>query len=203
MRVQEVRGLVLVNPATSYERSNLARFGPICAALQGPLLYPLYILSLVGFAALVLTPTYQAPAFISMLAATKIPTLLNNPYREAWLGRVALGAFLGLRAPGLEIGPLLAVTPFKPQDLGTSSNPGPEPEPKPEPKPQPSLQSHPPVSAPCVDQSSRCTEWRRAGECTANPAFMLSTCRKSCGACSKQSTGTGLSSATGLSTALS
>ena len=88
MRVQEVRGLVLVNPATSYERSNLARFGPICAALQGPLLYPLYILSLLGFAALVLTPTYQAPAFISMLAATKIPTLLNNPYREAWLGRV-------------------------------------------------------------------------------------------------------------------
>ena len=137
MRVQEVRGLVLVNPATSYERSNLARFGPICAALQGPLLYPLYILSLLGFAALVLTPTYQAPAFISMLAATKIPTLLNNPYREAWLGRVALGAFLGLRAPGLEIGPLLAITPFKPQDLGTSSNPGPEPEPKLEPKPWP------------------------------------------------------------------
>ena len=65
MRVQEVRGLVLVNPATSYERSNLARFGPICAALQGPLLYPLYLLSLVGFAALVLTPTYQAGAFIS------------------------------------------------------------------------------------------------------------------------------------------
>ena len=115
LRVQEVRGLVLVNPATSYERSALARFGPICASLQGPLLYPLYLLSLVGFAALVLTPTYQAPAFISMLAATKVPTLLNNPYREAWLGRVALGAFLGVRAAGLDIGPLLAITPFKPQ----------------------------------------------------------------------------------------
>jgi pimeloyl-ACP methyl ester carboxylesterase len=115
--VQEVRGLVLVNPATSYERSALARFGPICAALQGPLLYPLYLLSLIGFAALVLTPVYQAPAFISMLAATKVPTLLNNPYREAWLGRVALAAFLGVRAPGLDIGPLLAITPFKPQDL--------------------------------------------------------------------------------------
>ena len=47
-----------------------------------------------------------------MLAATKVPTLLNNPYREAWLGRVALAAFLGLRAPGLEIGPLLAITPI-------------------------------------------------------------------------------------------
>ena len=115
MRVQEIRGLVLVNPATSYERSALARFGPICASLQGPLLYPLYLLSLVGFAALVLTPAYQGPAFVSMLAATKAPTLLNNKYREAWLGRVALGAFLGLRAPGLAIGPLLAITPFKPQ----------------------------------------------------------------------------------------
>ena len=72
LRVQEVRGLVLVNPATSYERSALARIGPICASLQGPLLYPLYLLSLVGFAALVLTPTYQAPAFISMLAFSAI-----------------------------------------------------------------------------------------------------------------------------------
>ena len=155
MRVQEVRGLVLVNPATSYERSNLARFGPICAGLQGPLLYPLYILSLLGFAALVLTPTYQAPAFISMLAATKIPTLLNNPYREAWLGRVALGAFLGLCAPGLEIGPLLAITPFKPQDLGTSSNPGPEPEPKPEPKPGPKPDAGPELPAERVAAAGR------------------------------------------------
>mmetsp|Transcript_55854 Transcript_55854/g.133852 ORF Transcript_55854/g.133852 Transcript_55854/m.133852 type:complete len:249 (-) Transcript_55854:83-829(-) len=65
--------------------------------------------------------------------------------------------------------------------------------------PQPSQQSHLPVIAPCADQSTRCTEWTHAGECTANPAFMHSTCRKSCGACSKQSTGTGLSSATGLS----
>ena len=70
--VSQLRGLVLVNPATSYERSALARCGPICASLQGPLLYPLYILSLVAFATLVLTPVYQAPAFIAMLAATKV-----------------------------------------------------------------------------------------------------------------------------------
>lgn len=70
--VSQLRGLVLVNPATSYERSALARYGPICASLQGPLLYPLYILSLVAFATLVLTPVYQAPAFIAMLAATKV-----------------------------------------------------------------------------------------------------------------------------------
>ena len=57
----------------------------------------------------------------------QIPTLLNNPYREAWLGRVALGAILGLRAPGHEIGPLLAITPFKPEDLGETHVPSPPP----------------------------------------------------------------------------
>ena len=112
-----VRGLVLVNPATSYERSALKTFGPVCASLKGPALFPLYVLSLVAFASLVLTPAYQAPAFISMLASTKLPSLLNNPYREAFLGRVALAAFLGIDGKGLDIGPLLAIEVFAPEDL--------------------------------------------------------------------------------------
>lgn len=53
-------GLVLVNPATSYERSALARIGPACARLAGALV-PLYPLSLLLLASLVLTPTTQAP----------------------------------------------------------------------------------------------------------------------------------------------
>lgn len=53
-----VRGLVLVNPATSYRRSTLAKVGPVCASLAGPLLAPLYALSLVAIAALIVTPTY-------------------------------------------------------------------------------------------------------------------------------------------------
>ena len=48
-----VRGLVLVNPATSYRRSALAKVGPACASLSGPVLAPLYALSLIALAALV------------------------------------------------------------------------------------------------------------------------------------------------------
>ena len=112
-----LRGLVLVNPATSYERSSLATLGPICASLSGPVRFPLYAVSLVAFAALVFSPAFQFPAFASMLASQKIPLLLNNPYREAFLGRVALAAFLGVSGPGLDIGPLLSIDVFTPEDL--------------------------------------------------------------------------------------
>lgn len=78
-----------------------------------------------------------------------------------------------------------------PADLSQSSRlreirPAAQPKP-----PQPLQRSNLPVNAPCADDSTRCAEWSRAGECTANPTFMRSTCRKSCGACSKQPTGTG------------
>ena len=71
-----VAGLVVVNPATSYERSRLARVGPACAGLKGALL-PLYPLALLLLAALVLTPGTQAPAFISMLASAKVRALAH------------------------------------------------------------------------------------------------------------------------------
>lgn len=112
-----VRGLVLVNPATSYRRSALAKVGPACASLSGPVLAPLYALSLIALAALVLTPAYQAPSFLSTITATKTTEILNNPHREAYLGRVALGAYLGRGGPQLAIGPLLAINVFKPEDL--------------------------------------------------------------------------------------
>ena len=112
-----LRGLVLVNPATSYARSALAVYGPLCASLSGPWLWPLYALSLVAFSTLVLTPLYQTPSMLSMLASRKIPSLLNNPHREAFLGRVALGAFLNVDGPGYAIGELLRMQVFAPQDL--------------------------------------------------------------------------------------
>jgi len=110
-----VRGVVLVNPATSYRRSTLAKIGPLCASLAGPLLAPLYALSLVAVAALVLTPAYQAPSFLSTVAAQKATELNNNPYREAFVGRVAMGATLGLSGPRLDIGPLLAIRSSRPR----------------------------------------------------------------------------------------
>jgi len=112
-----VRGLVLVNPATSYRRSALATVGPLCASLKGPLLKPLYALSLVFLAAFVLTPAYQAPSLLSTVTAQKATVLNHNPYREAFLGRVARGAYLGQRSPQLGIGPLLAINVFTPDDL--------------------------------------------------------------------------------------
>ena len=86
-----VRGLVLVNPATSYRRSALATVGPLCSRLSGIALSPLYVLSLVALAAFVLTPAYQAPSFLSTIAAKKATELNNNPHREAFVGRVAMG----------------------------------------------------------------------------------------------------------------
>jgi pimeloyl-ACP methyl ester carboxylesterase len=112
-----LRGLVLVNPATSYRRSALATIGPLCASLSGLLLAPLYMLSLVALAALVLTPAYQAPSFLSTITGQKATELNNNPYREAFVGRVAMGAYLGTQSEQLAIGPLLAIQIFAPADL--------------------------------------------------------------------------------------
>lgn len=111
-----VSGLVLVNPATSYERSALASVGPACASLSGALL-PLYPLSLLVLAALVLTPASQAPAMLSMLASKKIPATLCSEPREAYLGRVALAAFLGQRGAGLAVGELLSLEFFTPEAM--------------------------------------------------------------------------------------
>ena len=102
-----LRGLVLVNPATSYRRSALATIGPLCASISGWLLSPLYAISLVALAAYVLTPAYQAPSFISTITARKATELNNNPHREAFVGRVAMGAYLGQQSDQLGIGPLL------------------------------------------------------------------------------------------------
>ena len=112
-----VAGLVLVNPATSYARSTLARVGPLIASCRGPLL-PFYPLGLLLFASLVLSPATQAPAFIAMCASLRSCALLATPEREAFLGRVALGAFLGRRDAGFEIGELLKLRTPGPADLG-------------------------------------------------------------------------------------
>ena len=37
--------------------------------------------------------------------------------------------------------------------------------------------------APCLDKSSSCVEWAAADECTQNPSYMRTECKKSCGSC--------------------
>ena len=35
----------------------------------------------------------------------------------------------------------------------------------------------------CVDEDDNCAQWAAMGECTKNPAFMESSCKASCNAC--------------------
>lgn len=46
----------------------------------------------------------------------------------------------------------------------------------PEPKPDP-------VDPSCTDDDANCSSWAGSGECTKNPAFMIVSCKKSCGKC--------------------
>lgn len=41
---------------------------------------------------------------------------------------------------------------------------------------------------PCLDKHSHCAGWAQIGECQKNPAFMLSSCALSCGACELSTT---------------
>ena len=36
---------------------------------------------------------------------------------------------------------------------------------------------------PCMDDNYMCSEWAGMGECNANPAYMLSNCRRACVVC--------------------
>jgi pimeloyl-ACP methyl ester carboxylesterase len=106
-------GAVLVNPATCYDRSILSSVGPACASLP----QPLYSLSLLLLSGLVFEPA-QAPAFIALILALRQPALLASPAREAYLGRVALSALMGVaNGPQFQIGPLLRPRIFSPSDL--------------------------------------------------------------------------------------
>ncbi|KAL3132857.1 hypothetical protein ABBQ38_006782 [Trebouxia sp. C0009 RCD-2024] len=42
----------------------------------------------------------------------------------------------------------------------------------------------------CIDGDTKCGEWAALGECTKNPAYMMSTCKKACKACSNKGTST-------------
>ena len=46
-------------------------------------------------------------------------------------------------------------------------------------------------AAPCRDLQADCPGWAKLGECSKNPKYMLSSCRKSCGACGSNGGGGG------------
>lgn len=79
-------GLTLVNPATSYLRSQLAKLGPPVYQLPS-LLYPLGIISrLVPL----FVDQYQLPQLLLILTSEGLPSVIDTPDREAYMGRVAL-----------------------------------------------------------------------------------------------------------------
>ena len=55
--------------------------------------------------------------------------------------------------------------------------------------------------AACSDLEADCPGWAQRGECSKNPKYMLSSCRRSCGVCGGGGGGGGASSKTKTSTA--
>ncbi|KAL3769570.1 hypothetical protein ACHAWU_005522 [Discostella pseudostelligera] len=89
----ELRGLILVNPATSYLRSRLYELGPPIANAK-PFLPALqdvqYVISLVTkLVPLFLDKGRAIQQLITILSSKGLPLVVNNPQREAYMGRVA------------------------------------------------------------------------------------------------------------------
>ena len=89
----QLKGLTLVNPATSYLRSALYKLGPPIAnqsSMLPPITFIQYITSLITQ----LVPLFldEGKAFqqlMLMLSSKGLPAVLNTPAREAYLGRIA------------------------------------------------------------------------------------------------------------------
>ena len=89
----KMKGLALVNPATSYLRSSLYKLGPPIAnnsSIIPPITFLLYIYSLTNqLVPLFLDEGRALQQLVLMLSSKALPAVLNTPQREAYLGRVA------------------------------------------------------------------------------------------------------------------
>jgi pimeloyl-ACP methyl ester carboxylesterase len=79
-----LKGLALINPATSYDRSRLAREGPPVAQLPW-WNYPAGLLQLLPL----FTDEHSFQQLLLILTAQALPSVIDNPMREAYMGRVA------------------------------------------------------------------------------------------------------------------
>lgn len=80
-----LKGLTLINPATSFDQSILAREGPKTAELQ-PLIYPFGLLKLLPL----FTDEYSVEQLLMIFQSKALPSVIDNEEREAYMGRVAL-----------------------------------------------------------------------------------------------------------------
>lgn len=84
--IVDLQGLVLINPATCYDRSQLATAGPPIAKQS----LPLYLLGLVSKLLPLFTDEFSFEQLLLILQAKALPSVIDNPCREAYMGRVAL-----------------------------------------------------------------------------------------------------------------
>ena len=89
----DLQGLILVNPATCYLYSSLYKLGPPIAnrpPLPGILADVQYVISLVSkLVPLFLDDGRAIQQLIAILSSKGLPSVVNKPQREAYMGRVA------------------------------------------------------------------------------------------------------------------
>lgn len=83
-KLENLKGLVVINAATCYDRSKLVSEGSKLTRLP-PLLYPFGLLRLLPM----FTDEYAMPQLILMLRSKALPSVIDSPEREAYMGRVA------------------------------------------------------------------------------------------------------------------
>jgi hypothetical protein len=79
-----LKGLILINPATNYDRSVLQERGQPVAKLPS-LLYPFWLMNLLPL----FTDEFSFSQLLLILSAKALPSVIDTPAREAYMGRVA------------------------------------------------------------------------------------------------------------------
>jgi pimeloyl-ACP methyl ester carboxylesterase len=81
-----LQGLVLINPATCYDRSQLAAKGPQVASMPNAL----YLFGLFTQLVPLFTDKYSVDQLLLILRAKALPSVIDTAVREAYMGRVAI-----------------------------------------------------------------------------------------------------------------
>lgn len=79
-----LQGITLINSATCYLESNLAKHGPPVTKVSS-IMYPLEVLKLVPL----FTDKYAIPQLLLILQSKALPSIIDNEQKEAYLGRTA------------------------------------------------------------------------------------------------------------------
>ena len=83
-----IQGLTLVNPATSFLQSPLAQVGPMVASSSKN--FVTYAFGVFQKLVPMFLDEFQMPQLLLILSAKALPSVIDTPQREAYMGRVAL-----------------------------------------------------------------------------------------------------------------